>query len=211
MLVIVSERLEDFASLAEFLTEHAIYTLRSPMETAAFVCDKYDVGGVLLDMTTRPRLGAGVFERLHSDYPDLPIAALGGKNRYPWLAFAEWIEEDPETTRHKILDFCTHTCKFYTGVLCGTDLTLTQQTAFYKGHALSLSAKQARVLRYLAYRAPHTVEKGELLSVCFPKGELNTRGLAVLIHAINAQAKTIQAPPLIETHYGKGYRIGVVF
>ena len=208
MLVLISERFSEFAEVAERLTDRGIFLLHCPLETAEFVCDKYDTGGVLLDLTERPREGVELFLRLREIYPEMPIAAICDKKRFPWIAFDCVIKRgDSEQMERDILSFCLLTCRFYVGAIAGAELSILQKNVCYSGQLITLSARQHRVLRCLAYRYPRVVEKGDLLSMCFPTELLTPSDLAVLIHGINERAAKNGHQPLIVNVYGKGYRI----
>ena len=208
MLVLISERFSAFAQIADRLTDRGIFLLHCPIETAEFVCDKYDTGGVLLDLTHRPRDGLALFDRLRAIYPEMPIAVICNKRKFPWISFDCVIEADgADTMEREILSFCLLTCRFHILTISGKHLSIFQKTVCYHGQMLALSARQHRILRCLAYRSPRTVEKGDLLSMCFPTELKTPSDLAVLIYGINERAAKLGLPPLIANVYGNGYRI----
>ena len=208
MLVVVSEQFAELSALADRLTDRGIFLLHCPIETAEFVCNKYDTGGVLLDLSKRPREGVALFERLRKIYPALPIGVICDKNRFPWMPFDGVIRRsDPETTEREILSFCLHRCQFYVGSVSGKEFCLMRHAMYYQGQLFPLSTRQHRILRCLAYRSPRTVERGDLLSMCFPTELLTPSDLAVLIHSINERLSKHGQSQLIENVYGKGYRL----
>ena len=208
MLVVVSEQFTELSALADRLTDRGIFLLHCPIETAEFVCNKYDTGGVLIDLASRPREGVELFERLRRLYPAMPIGVICDKNRFPWMPFDAVIcRSDPNAAERESLDFCLHRCRFYIGSVSGKEFYLTRHAVYYQGQLLSLSPRQHRVLRCLAYRSPRTVERGDLLSMCFPTELVTPSDLAVLIHSINEKLSRQGLLPLIVNIYGKGYRL----
>jgi DNA-binding response OmpR family regulator len=208
MLVVVSEQFSDLSAIADRLTDRGIFLLHCPIETAEFVCNKYDTGGVLLDLTSRAREGVALFERLRRIYPAMPIGVICDKNRFPWIPFDAVIRRsDDEEIERGILAFCLRRCRFYVGAVSGREFCLMRRAFYYRGRLFSLSPRQHRVLRCLAYRSPRTVERGDLLSMCFPTELVTPSELAVLIHSINKRLVQNGLEPLIVNVYGKGYRL----
>ena len=208
MLVLISERFSEFAQIADHLTDRGIFLLHCPIETAEFVCDKYDTGGVILDLTTRANDGLELLDRVRTIYPEMPIAVIANKKKFPWLTFDYMIEHgDADAMEREILAFCFLNCRFHVLTISGPHLSILQKAVCYHGQMLALSPRQHRVLRCLAYRAPRIVEKGDLLSMCFPTELRTPADLAVLIHGINERAARLGLDPLIVNLYGKGYRI----
>lgn len=213
MLVVVSEQFSRFSELAEQLTERSIFLLHCPLETAEFICDKHDTGGVLLDLTLRPKEGCALLSRLKERFPELPIAVISSKELPPWLRLDRVVRIcDDRNMERNILAFCLSDCHFYIGTICGKQLTVGNKTAFYKNRPLALTASQYRVLRCLAYRAPHMVETDLLLSMCFPNEMAPPSKLAFLVHGINERARQLELEPPIVSLYGRGYciREGVI-
>ena len=208
MLLLVSESFERWSGLYEDLTEKGIFLLRVPFETAEFICDKYDIGGVLIDACERPKKVLPLYTRLKELYPEMPIATVGYKEKVPWIKFDARIEWGDHTEMmQKLLHFCLLTCRFQTKTQVGTGLTIGYDCIWYEGVPLSLSPRQMRVLRFLAYRAPHIVGRDELLSVCYPTEWVRQCTLSGLIAEINARAAKHGLAPLIVNVYGKGYLI----
>ena len=72
---------------------------------------------------------------------------------------------------------------------------------------MPLSGTQHTVLRFLLYRAPLITPIDDILELCFPDGNTSVRSLTSLFHVINKRAALIDPRPLIESVYGKGYRL----
>lgn len=208
MLLLVSESFDRWARLYEELTEKGIFLLRVPFETADFICEKYDIGGVVIDAYDSAEQVAPLYTRLKDAYPAMPIAAVGYKPATPWLKFDARIKwGDPIDMMQKLLRFCLLSCRFQTKAQVGVGLTIGYDSIWYEGIPLSFSPRQTRVLRFLAYRAPHIVGRDELLSVCFPSERIRQCTLSAMIGEINGRAADHGLAPLIENAYGKGYRI----
>ncbi len=209
MLLFITERTAGFHDLAVRLTEKGIFLYLCPFETALFLCDCKDIGGVVLDGAAHLAQAEALAARLHTLYPDMPIAALVEPDMSPCLPAIRLIRSrDKERLFSEILDFCTSVCGWRTH-LSTQVLSLSEDPnqTYYMGYRLPLSKSQHRLLRFLFYRYPKPTAPDDILSLCFPESPLPLQSLSALVNKINQKAAEIDPRRLIISSRSSGYRL----
>lgn len=208
MLLWVTENADKHRSTLQALLEKGIFTYVCPYETAAFYCDKKDIGGVILDCVSAIGLGERLCAQLRQSYTEkFPIAALLTENAQTSMLADSLIRTDGEPNQ-SILTFC-RSCGWQTDPITLYHLTVgadpTQNR--YMGQRLRISKSAHAILRCIAYRAPHPTSTDDLLSLCFPQKQASEKQLIATIREINRLAADIDPRPLIVCERGKGYRL----
>ncbi len=186
-----------------------VYALCCPHETALFICNKHDIGGVLLDCRDEPKDAEILCRKLRELYPPMPVAALCAKGYVADLPADRIIRDTDE--RHldaEITDFARCNCGFRPPHFSTfyLDLSRGYRQVTYMGYPLRLEPRAYALLQVLMYRAPKMASIDELLDLCYREGQ-RVINLGVQIHYINQAAKKIYPRPLIESVWGKGYKI----
>ncbi len=209
MLLFATNRSRLARSLAASLLPRGIYLFHASLETAEFMCDTKDIGGVLLDAVTDADAAVTLAHTLRARYPSLPMAAILSPRTLLDLPVDCLLrQEDTDTLLEFVSDFC---------ILCGWncdrigvfDLDMTQDPdkTYYMGYPLPLSPREHAILRCLFYRSPRPTSSDDLMSLCYPLERKSISNLAVLIRRINQRAAKIDPRPLIVSVYAKGYRL----
>ena len=209
MLLLISSRQELIRDLTAHLRERGVYLLWSAPETALFLCEKHDTGGVILDCVPNLQSGESLCRELRAIYPEMPIAAIVSKHCVPDLpADAILRDADVTTLTEQAYEFCL-SCGWQERPLQTFALSvgLSPDQTVYMGYPMPLSPRAHNILRCLFYRAPHVTTADELMSLCYPCEYKSISNLAVQIHEINRHAMKIDPRPLIVNVYGKGYRL----
>lgn len=209
MLILVTDRRAFGESLASRLLQNGIFSLRASHETALFLCEAKDCGGVLLDGRTSPTESEALCRALRERYPELPIALLLPKGYLPASPADRFLREEEDDLTDTLLDFCHTLCGWHAGEMTTFSLTVGNDPARtrYMGYPLPLSPREHTLLRCLFYRAPHVTSCDDLLSLCYPIDPPSLASLSVTVSAINRRAGAIDPRPLIVNVYGKGYRL----
>lgn len=211
MFLLISEDLSSSAELTERLSARGIYLFRAPAETARFLCDAKDVGGVLIDGRNEGLNDAEWLCRdLRKEYPEIPVAVIVSRAAHPDLPADGILREAEDGTIpwETFMDFC-RVCGWRRPSIRSYYLTLGDDpaSAAYMGYPLCLSEREYEVLRCLFYRAPLVTTADDLMSLCYPCGRQSIANLSVVIGKINRRAAAIDGRKLIENCYGKGYRL----
>lgn len=208
MLVFISDRSSIAKDLTKRLHERGVYLFCVPYETALFICDKKDTGGVIIDCIPSQKAGEALCSRLRELYPDMPIAAIVKPDSIPDMPVDRLIRDVGEDLAEECHSFC-RLCGWNDAPLAFHDLLVgrAREELYYMGYPLSLSPMEKEVLRCLSYRFPRVTEADDLLTLCFPYEAVSRSALTVCISNINRKAQRLDARPLIRCQYGKGYRL----
>lgn len=211
MLVIITDRGSLGTALSKGLSERGLFLYRCPLQTALFTCEKKDTGGVLLDLVPNQKAGEAVCRELRARYPEMPIAVLAKDGGTPPDVEADCIlrEEPPEALARVVWEFYCKTCGWRDAPMATYRIKVTAcpEETLYMGYPLPLTPTEHRILRCLLYRAPKLTSADDLMMLCFPEGRQRIANLAVHVRNINQKARRIDPRPLIESVYGKGYRL----
>ena len=209
MLLFLTENRTFGIGMTELLLRRGILTLWAKHDAGAALCGRWDVCGAVLDGQEDLRSAEAVCAALRQSEPDMPIALLLPAGAIASCDADRLIRESGQDAMlREIASFCTGTCGWRTQMSTYA-LTIGESPAEtrYLGYPLRLAQRELSILRFLFYRAPQTVTSAELLSVCFPENTQRAANLSVQIGRINRRAEEAAGLPLIESVYGKGYRL----
>ncbi len=210
MLLLITDRYEFGRTLAARLRESGIFLIQSPTETAEFSCERYDIGGVILDCIPDLQRGERLCAALRAEYPPMPIAAIVHPDTFPDLAVERLLRgEDESVLAAEALDFCVRDCGWRLSTLSTYQLSvgLTPKETVYVGYPLLLSPREHTILRCLFYRSPRLTSADELMTLCYADEGQSISNIAVHIRNINRRAAQFDPRPLIVNVYSKGYRL----
>jgi two-component system, OmpR family, manganese sensing response regulator len=92
------------------------------------------------------------------------------------------------------------------------ELDLDNQLAYIRGRSIELSEKEAKLLAYLIQHAGQVLTHNQIQTYLWGENNLpNSNVLAALVRLVRRKIEVKGSPELIQTVYGKGYRIGVRF
>ena len=210
MFLYISDRTQMALFMQKALSEKGFFLLHCPIETAEFICEKKDTGGIVLDGISDLKRAESLCDRLHALYPLLPIAVIVSANSIPNLTADALIRDTDDTTAliDSISDFFTRSCHWISGALTTYSLSLDPHTlrVYYMGYPLPLSKTEFRVLHCLFYRSPSVTATDDLMELCFPGVHRSVSNLLLRIRQINSHASKIDPRPLIIKEHG-GYRL----
>lgn len=210
MLVIISERTAWWKDHAVRLNQKGIFAFLASYEQGLRYCKTRATGGVVIDCVRHLKHGEELCHRLHSLYPELPLAALVCTKAVPNMPVSRLLRETQEEDLFDaLLDFCVTTCGWETGPLSTHALTVGNipSKTVYMGCVLSLTERESLILRCLFYRAPKITSAKDLTRLCYPGQTRSAGNLAVHIQSINQKASLIDPRPLIVNERAKGYRL----
>ncbi len=166
-------------------------------------CDRWDVGGVAIELDERPTDGLALLSELQKVYPELPIAVICD---LPLLKLPPRVVRlsnvaDAAPMLDALLQFCVKSCRFcITGKLTVAALTLSldDQRWTYMKKPLKLTAAQHRVLYALFYYAPRQLPLVDLVLLCGYGSKSGGAEVRKVIRDINQAAAKISPEPLIQ-------------
>ena len=209
MLLYVSDRPHGNA-VCKHLFSRGILLFRASFETARFLCEKKDTGGVVIDCIPNLSAGEALCRDLRLRYPTMPIAALVSPDCVPNLACDLLIraEDAPDTIAARVEDFYVSLCGWSAKSLSTFALTLNFDTreVHYLGYPLSLTPTELCLLYCIFYRSPQATTADDLLSLCYFGRSRSISNVSVQLHRINQKASRIDPRPLI-IHTRDGYRL----
>jgi len=92
--------------------------------------------------------------------------------------------------------------------LPGLSLDLKNQVAHYRGQACYLSEKESQLLAYLMHNHGQVLTHEQISAFLWPDGgQPASNALAALIRLLRRKIERRDAPSLIHTVYGRGYRL----
>ena len=208
MFLLISDQKPLFLQVACRLSEHGLFLFYSPFETAAFLCEQKDVGGVVIDCAEQSERGACLCRELRASYPEMPIAVIA--NGSPSALDADWIircQPTPEALAERLMPFFEEACGWSQQNLSTYYLTVDCKGthATYMGYPLPLTPRQHRILYCLFYHATKPISPDDLLAITNPMRSCSLATLNRHIRRINRNAAEIapHAPPLLQySHMG---------
>ena len=210
MFLYISDRIQTARFMQKALSARNFFILYTPLETAEFLCEKKDTGGVVLDGVSDLSKAERICANLRKSYPALPIAAIVSPDSIPNLSADTLIRDhgDRNALLDQISDFFVRLCHWSVNKLSTYSLTVdpTAKEVRYMGYPLSLTNTELRVLYCLFYRAPSVTATDDLMELCFPGMARSVSNLTVRIHQINRRASRIDPRPLI-IRDRDGYRL----
>lgn len=208
MLIFITDQRQRGLELTRKLESAGLAVLSERMEAAEYLCREHTMSALLVSGTVNPAAANALCAKMRTIYPELPIA----------LILEEGAIADSDTdcvirfqtvtqTANEVLHFCRS---------CGWDPKLSTFTLLVNddpaqtqllGYRMPLSPREHQILYLIYLRAPETVSRSELMMICFPEGSQKAENLTVHVNRINQKARVIGGLPLIESVYGKGYRL----
>jgi two-component system, OmpR family, manganese sensing response regulator len=89
------------------------------------------------------------------------------------------------------------------------ELDLDNQLAYVRGHSIELSEKETQLLAYLMQHARQVLTHDRIQAHLWGENNPpNSNVLAALVRLLRRKIEVKGSPELIQTVYGKGYRIG---
>jgi two-component system, OmpR family, manganese sensing response regulator len=91
------------------------------------------------------------------------------------------------------------------------ELDLDNQLAYISGRSIELSEKETQLLAYLMQHAGQVLTHSQIQSHLWGQSTPpNSNVLAALVRLLRRKIEVKESPELIQTVYGKGYRLGVM-
>lgn len=194
MFLLISDQKPLFLQVAGRLSEQGLFLFYSPFETAAFLCEQKDVGGVVIDCAEQSERGACLCRELRTSYPEMPIAVIA--NGSPSALDADWIircQQTPEALAERLMPFFEEACGWSQQNLSTYYLTVDckERRATYMGYPLTLTPRQHRILYCIFYHAPKPISPDDLLALTTPVRPCSLATLKRHIRCINRHAAEI--------------------
>ena len=208
MLLLFSDNAEFGSQLAKALRQDGIAIASHDPDFAESVCKRIDFCGVILDGRQKPREFAELSQKLFLTYPDLPIAFLTqtALSVFP-CATRILFPKDSEQLFDSVLEFCRDCMGEENYATFALQHSQKTESFTYLGYPLTLSNYEHRLLLCLFRHAPQAVGTDELLSTAFPNAHTPQGTLSTMVKRINDAAKRISGLKLVQSVYGKGYRL----
>ena len=206
MLIFLTDRRSAGLDLTRRLSDAGMTVLTERTEAADYLCRERTLGALLIDGIPDPAAANSLCARMRAEYPELPIALIMDADSVA-DTMADRVIRPSSDLAAEVLTFCR--AHGWVPELSTFSLLLTADPADTRllGYRMPLSPREHQVLRLIYLRAPETVPRSKLLAVCLPEGLQRAENLTVHVNRINAKAKAISGLPLIESIYGKGYRL----
>jgi len=208
MLLLFSDNVKFGSQTTESLRRDGIAIALHDPDFAESVCERIDFCGVILDGRTQTRKFAELSQKLFLSYPDLPIAFLTESIPDPFPCASRILSSK---TSDQLYDAILAFCRDCLGEENYTTFSLQHSpktSSFtYLGYSLALSDYEYRLLLCLFRHAPKAVSTDELLSTAFPSIHTPMSTLPTMVKRINDAAKAISGLKLVQSVYGKGYRL----
>ncbi len=208
MLLLFSDNAQFGNHLAGALRREGIAISSHDPDFAESICERIDFCGVILDGRGKPREFAELSQKLFLAYPDLPIAFLteATPSVFP-CATRILFSKDDEQIMDSALRFCRDCMGEENYATFALRHSREDASFTYLGYPLSLSDYEYRLLLCLFRHAPNTVTTDELLSTAFPNAKTPKSTLSTMVKRINDAARCISGLRLVQSVYGKGYRL----
>lgn len=209
MLIFLTDRKQFGLELTRILSESGLPVLMERPNTAEYLLRERTVGALLIDGVPNVSASLALCAEMRAECAELPIALILSQTASADTVAADRIIRVAPLRRiaDEVLAFCA-SCgwrpRLSTYTLLVTDVPSETRLL---GYCMALSPREHQILRLIYLRAPETVSRNELLSACFPEGSQQAENLTVHVNRINRKAKEIGGLPLIESVYGKGYRL----
>ena len=208
MLLLFSDNAKFGSELTKDLRQSGIAIASYDPDFAESVCERIDFCGVILDGRHKTREFAELSQRLFLTYPDLPIAFLAESTPtvFP-CASRILLPKDIDELFVSVLEFCRD-CMGEENYATFALQHLPETESFtYLGYPLDLSDYEYRLLLCLFRHAPKMVSTDELLSTAFPSAHTPLSTLSTIAKRINDASRAISGLKLVQSVYGKGYRL----
>lgn len=208
MLIFLTDRKHPGLELTRRLTDAGMAVLTERTTAADYLCREHHMGALLVDGIPDFRTATDLCRDMRATYPELPIALLLDTDTIAdTVADCVIRAQSVPDIAAEVLAFCRN--HGWKPELSTYTLFVTDDPGKTRllGYRLALSPREHQVLRLIYLRAPETVSRNELLSVCFPEGSQRAENLTVHVNRINVKARGLSGLPLIESVYGKGYRL----
>ena len=208
MLLLFSDNTQFGSHLAAALRREGISVSSHDPDFAESICERIDFCGVILDGRQKPREFAELSQKLFLAYPDLPIAFLTETppSYFP-CASRILISKTVEQTFDSVLKFCRDCMGEENYTTFALQHSQEDASFTYLGYSLALSDYEYRLLLCLFRHAPNAVNTDELLSTAFPNAQTPQSTLSTMVKRINDAARCISGLKLVQSIYGKGYRL----
>ena len=208
MLLLFSDNAQFGSHLAKSLREVGIAIASHDPDFAESVCERVDFCGVILDGRNQSREFAELSQRLFLAYPDLPIAFLTETipTTFPCASRILFLKDEQQIFE-SVLGFCRECMGEENYATFALQHSQKDAAFTYLGYPLSLSDYEYRLLLCLFRHAPKAVSTDELLSTIFPSAHTPQSTLSTLAKRINEAARSISGLKLVQSVYGKGYRL----
>ena len=208
MLIFLTDRKHPGLELTRRLTDAGLAVLTERTTAADYLCRERDMGALLVDGIPDSPAATELCRGMRAAYPELPIALiLDSGTVADTVADCVIRAQSVSEIAAEVVAFCRN--HGWSPELSTYTLFVTDDPGKTRllGYRMALSPREHQVLRLIYLRAPETVLRSELLSVCFPEGSQRAENLTVHVNRINAKARELSGLPLIESVYGKGYRL----
>ncbi len=210
MICLISERIPQYRCAIDRLIDCGILVYVTGPCQATELCERKDIGGVILDLCAAGARGEALLDELLLRYPEMPIAILSAPEqpRSPRVVVLKTPNDRPEESFDVLLQFCTASCHAQAHAALSTSLlSLFPASAGcrYMGYPLALTPLQYRILHCLLYLYPKVAPSEDLLFWCGLDSKTGPGKLTKQIAAINRRAAKIHPSPLILNRYGVGY------
>jgi DNA-binding response OmpR family regulator len=208
MLLLFSDDAAFGNEVARRLREIGFPVVSHDPDFAESVCHELDFSGVILDGRQQAKRFAELSERLLAHDPELPLAFLRDPKDSIFPAATKVIHvKSPETDFRALLDFCQSCmgCEDYSTFTLQHHPEEKQFT--YLGYPLTLTDYEYRFLLCLLRNAPTVVRADVLLSEAFSDNRAPQSTLRTLASRINQAAQAVSGLRLVQSVYGKGYRL----
>lgn len=211
MFLFVTDRKDFGASVEPHFSASGLLVYYARPDAARLLCDKKDVGGVIVDLIRARADATATVLSLRGAYPDLPLAAIAPVLSRKLLAagITPIPDGNPAKTVSAAEDFFRDACGWDPAPLETHDLTLSpvaDGVSRYMGYDFLLSPRERRLLYCLYYRAPLSTPVDDLLALCYPFSPAAAPNVAAVIRKINLRAASLDPRPLICRASG-GYRL----
>ena len=142
MFLLISDQKSLFLQVACHLSERGLLLFCSPYETAAFLCEEKDIGGVVIDCMGKSEHGASLCRALRASYPEMPIAVI--TDGISPTQGADWVirrQRTPKEIAECLVPFFEEACGWRGQSLSTYYLTVDckERRATYMGYPLTLT------------------------------------------------------------------------
>ena len=208
MLLLFSDNAQFGSQLARALRKEGIAIASHDPDFALTICERIDFCGVILDGRCKTRDFAELSQKLFLTYPDLSIAFLTKSIPEPFPCASRILfQKSDQELFESVLAFCRDCMGDENYVTFALQHSQERADFTYLGYPLSLSDYEYRLLLCLFRQAPKAVNTDELLSTVFPSAHTPQTTLSTMVKRINDAARSISGLKLVQSVYGKGYRL----
>ena len=208
MILFFSDDTAFGSNITERLRNQGIPAVSHDPDFAKSICEQLDFCGVILDGRQDPKRFEVLSESLFESYRELPIAFLVTEPIKVFPCASRLIRASEDQTRFsELLDFCRQCMGSSDYSTFALQYNENAEKFTYLGYPLPLSDYERRFVLCLFRHAPNAVSTDVLLSSAFPKSRTPQNTLCTLAKRINQASKAISGLRLVQSVYGKGYRL----